>query len=99
MQRRRIKTLRTREGGMFSDNDGGGQPRGAVCAGSDPEPFIFGWGKDAPDLHLPDGIGFRVGAEGGGFESLVLEVHYLEAQARSTALVPVRPRRVVNADP
>jgi peptidylamidoglycolate lyase len=71
------KTLRTREGGMFSDNDGGGQPRGAVCAGSDPEPFIFGWGKDAPDLHLPDGIGFRVGGDF-GFKTLVLETHYLE---------------------
>ena len=69
-------TLRTREGGMFSA-DGGGQPRGAVCAGSDPEPFIFGWGKDAPDLHLPDGIGFRVGGDF-GFKTLVLETHYLE---------------------
>jgi hypothetical protein len=70
-------TLRTREGGMFSENSGGGQPRGAVCAGSDPEPFIFGWGKDAPDLHLPDGIGFRVGGDF-GFKTLVLETHYLE---------------------
>ena len=69
-------TLRTREGGMFSAG-GGGQPRGAVCAGEDPEPFIFGWGKDAPDLSLPDGIGFRVGG-GSGFRTLVLETHYLE---------------------
>lgn len=72
-------TLQTREGGMFSAS-GGGQPRGAVCAGNDPEPFIFGWGKDAPDLLLPSGIGFQVGGEK-GFKTLVLEVHYLDPQA------------------
>ena len=89
-------TLRTREGGMFSAG-GGGQPRGAVCAGEDPEPFIFGWGKDAPDLYLPDGIGFNVGGDA-GFRTLVLEVHYLEkfagaadADATSGVTVHLKP--------
>jgi hypothetical protein len=59
-----------------------------MCADSNVEPFIFGWGKNAPDLVLPKDVGFRVGAEGGGFESLVLEVHYLEAQARSPRTGP-----------
>lgn len=68
-------TLHTRSGGMFSA--GGGEPRGAVCETHD-EPFIFGWGKNAPPLHLPEHTGFRVG--NGGFRHLVLEVHYLEAQ-------------------
>ena len=58
-------TLRTREEAC-SAPAGGGQPRGAVCAGEDPEPFIFGWGKDAPDLYLPDGIGFNVGGDAAG---------------------------------
>ena len=61
-------TLRTREGGMFSAG-GGGQPRGAVCAGEDPEPFIFGWGKDAPDLYLPDGTGSTSAATPGSGRS------------------------------
>ena len=89
-------TLHTREGGMFSAG-GGGQPRGAVCAGEDPEPFIFGWGKDAPDLYLPDGIGFNVGGNA-GFRTLVLEVHYLEkfagaagADATSGVTVHLKP--------
>ena len=72
-------TLRAREGGMFSAG-GGGQPRSVVCAGDDSEPVIFSWGKDAPDLHLPDGIGFHVGG-GDGFRTLVLETHYLETFA------------------
>jgi hypothetical protein len=78
-------TLRTRSGGMFSAPGAATsvEPRGAMCADSNVEPFIFGWGKNAPDLVLPKDVGFRVGAEGGGFESLVLEVHYLEAQVRS----------------
>ena len=84
-------TLRTRSGGMFSAPGPAAtsvEPRGAMCADSNVEPFIFGWGKNAPDLVLPKDVGFRVGAEGGGFESLVLEVHYLEAQARSPRTGP-----------
>jgi hypothetical protein len=50
-------------------------PRGTLRNGN--EPFIFGWGKNAPPLYLPEHTGFRVGD--GGFKSLVLEVHYLEA--------------------
>jgi len=89
-------TLHTREGGMFSASGGGGQPRGAVCAGNDPEPFIFGWGKDAGDLRLPSGIGFQVGGRN-GFKTLVLEVHYLnpqvpdDANTESGIVVHLRP--------
>ena len=69
--------LHTRSGGMFSP--GGGEPRGSVCADSPAEPFIFGWGKNAPPLNLPDRVGFEVGGEH-GFKHLVLEVHYLDPQ-------------------
>jgi peptidylamidoglycolate lyase len=71
-------TLHTRSGGMFSA--GGGEPRGNVCDNTGNEPFIFGWGKNAPPLYLPENTGFRVGD--GGFRSLVLEVHYLEPQSK-----------------
>ena len=74
-------TLHTRSGGMFSA--GGGEPRGAVCSGGFGEPFIFGWGKNAPPLYLPEHTGFRVGD--GGFKNLVLEVHYLQAQDPSAS--------------
>lgn len=92
--------LHTRSGGMFSAN--GGEPRGAVCADSSSEPFIFGWGKNAPPLHLPDHVGFRVGE--GGFKNIVLEVHYLEAQDKEAVtesglvihVAPGIPRRAMS---
>ena len=68
-------STKTRSGGMFS---GGGQARGTLCLDSASEPFLFGWGMNAPDLVLPDNVGFRVGP--GGFRHLVLEVHYLVPQ-------------------
>ena len=81
-----VAPLHVRSGGMFSAG-GGGQPRGAMCAGGD-ESFMFGWGKNAPPLHMPDGVGFRVGP--GAFKNLVLEVHYLnppEDKTGSSGLV------------
>ena len=85
--------LHTRSGGMFSP--GGGEPRGSVCENSRSEPFIFGWGKNAPPLNLPDRVGFEVGGDR-GFKHLVLEVHYLDPQrsdANGTSGLTVHLRR------
>ena len=99
--------LKTRSGGMFtpagddasaSASASASVARGAVCLGDAGEPFIFGWGMNAPDLVMPAGVGFRVGgnnegAIGGGandpslaasFSHLVLEVHYLDPQPNSS---------------
>ena len=76
-------STKTRSGGMFS---GGGQARGTLCLDSASEPFLFGWGMNAPDLVLPDNVGFRVGP--GGFRHLVLEVHYLVPQPRTPPASP-----------
>jgi len=37
--------------------------------------IIYAWAMDAPDLALPDGVGFRVGADS-NIKYLVLQVHY-----------------------
>ena len=88
-EREASKTLKKiRVGGMFSSsssssstNGGEGEPRGAVCANEDEqEAVLFAWGKNAAPLHMPQNVGFRIG---GGeakntFNSLVLEVHYLD---------------------
>jgi len=37
--------------------------------------IIYGWGMDAPDFELPDGVGFKVGKES-KIKYLVLQVHY-----------------------
>lgn len=39
--------------------------------------ILYGWAMDAPDLTLPDGVGFRVG-EDTRIKYLVLQVHYNE---------------------
>ncbi|XRB12579.1 peptidylglycine monooxygenase [Pseudoscourfieldia marina] len=46
--------------------------------------FLYGWGKNAPPLKLPEGVGFSMGAHDAntgestdGVEWLVLQVHYL----------------------
>lgn len=38
---------------------------------------MYGWGKNAPPVHLPNGTGFSVGP-GTGTRSVVLQVHYLK---------------------
>jgi len=43
------------------------------CAEGDQ--IIYAWAMDAPALHLPDGVGFRVGADS-SIKYLVLQVHY-----------------------
>jgi hypothetical protein len=45
----------------------------------DKQMLIYGWGRNAHGLVLPDGVGYRVGGAS-GFSHAVLEVHYLKAQ-------------------
>ena len=50
--------------------------------------IIYAWAKDAPELQLPEGVGFRVG-DGSDIKYLVLQVrdHYLESNTIRTAWV------------
>jgi hypothetical protein len=49
------------------------------CSGS--EMLAYGWGRNAPPLALPDGVGFEVGE--GGFAYAVLEVRRRRRRARA----------------
>ncbi len=40
------------------------------------EAVLYGWGKDAPAMHLPTGVGFSVGP-GTGIQYVVLQVSTL----------------------
>jgi peptidylglycine monooxygenase len=51
---------------------------GPVC--KTPGNVIYAWGMDAPDLKLPDNVGFKVG-KGTGIKSLVIQVHYKDASS------------------
>jgi len=46
-----------------------------LCAGG--QLLAYGWGRNAPALTLPHGVGFEVGGSS-GFTHAVLEVHYLK---------------------
>ncbi|XP_070168357.1 peptidylglycine alpha-hydroxylating monooxygenase [Polyergus mexicanus] len=37
--------------------------------------IIYAWGRDAPELDLPDGVGFKIGGES-SIQYIVLQVHY-----------------------
>lgn len=37
---------------------------------------IYAWAKDAPELKLPEGVGFKIGGNS-GINYLVLQVHYM----------------------
>lgn len=50
--------------------------RMAPACGPGGEHVLYGWGKNAPPVHLPAGAGFSVGP-GSGTRSVVLQVHYL----------------------
>lgn len=39
--------------------------------------ILYGWGKNAPPLQLPDGVGFSVGGAT-GIQYIVAQVHYLD---------------------
>ena len=41
--------------------------------------IMYGWGRNAPDLSLPEGVGFSVGART-GIRYIVAQVHYLTKQ-------------------
>ncbi|VDM94438.1 unnamed protein product, partial [Onchocerca ochengi] len=47
--------------------------RAPVCIGQ--PSILYGWGRDAPDFYLPEGVGFKVGGNT-GIQYLVLQVHY-----------------------
>jgi peptidylglycine monooxygenase len=44
-----------------------------VCAAD--SKIIYAWAMDAPELHLPPGVGFKVGGDT-DIKWLVLQVHY-----------------------
>jgi len=50
-----------------------GMESSSPCASGDQ--IIYAWGMDAPELHLPEGVGFRVGGDS-SIKYLVLQVHY-----------------------
>ncbi|GBN28555.1 Peptidylglycine alpha-hydroxylating monooxygenase [Araneus ventricosus] len=50
-----------------------GFPRGPTCSSG--SQIIYAWAKDAPPLHLPEGVAFKVG-KGTGINYIVLQVHY-----------------------
>ncbi len=51
----------------------GEEPGVAPCK-SGPQ-IVYAWAMNAPQLDLPEGVGFRVG-KGSGIKYLVLQVHY-----------------------
>ncbi|XP_055924224.1 peptidylglycine alpha-hydroxylating monooxygenase-like [Argiope bruennichi] len=54
-----------------------GFPRGPTCSSG--SQIIYAWAKDAPPLHLPEGVAFKVG-KGTGINYLVLQVHYAHVE-------------------
>ncbi|VDK54485.1 unnamed protein product [Gongylonema pulchrum] len=48
--------------------------RAPTC--SDEPNILYAWGRDAPELHLPKGVGFKVGGDT-GIQYIVLQVHYM----------------------
>jgi hypothetical protein len=53
-----------------------------ACAGN--EHVLYGWGKDAPAVSLPEGAAFSVGP-GSGIRTVVLQVHYLNVRPHGDA--------------
>ncbi|KAJ8664372.1 hypothetical protein QAD02_006034 [Eretmocerus hayati] len=52
-------------------------PAGDVCeSGSE---LLFAWARDAPSMHLPEGVGLKIG-KGSTIKYLVLQVHYVTAE-------------------
>ncbi|KJH50594.1 copper type II ascorbate-dependent monooxygenase domain protein [Dictyocaulus viviparus] len=60
-------------GEMATDLDG--LNRAPTCK-SNPA-ILYAWAKNAPELNLPKGVGFRVGGDS-GINFLVMQVHYME---------------------
>ena len=56
----------------------------SVC-GPDGQQILYGWGKNAPPMALPEGVGFQVG-EGSAARSLVLQVKIACCSSRTPHL-------------
>ena len=63
-------------GEMHSELDGGVAHRPPCASKSQ---IIYAWAKDAPQLELPEGVGFRVGV-GSDIKYLVLQVSRDDSQ-------------------
>ena len=59
----------------------GAGPENTISHG---EHVLYGWGKDAPAMHLPDGAGFSVGPRT-GIRTAILQVPTLPLQGLSSA--------------
>jgi len=57
-------------GEMVGGSDDGGLPRAGTCARG--SKLIYAWAMNAPALHLPEGVAFKLPAG----DTLVLQVHY-----------------------
>lgn len=60
-------------GEMSSTTAGSEYKTGPVCKGG--SNIVFAWALDAPKLHLPDNVAFKLGGDS-GINYLVLQVHY-----------------------
>lgn len=49
-----------------------------VCASGDN--IVYAWAMDAPELRLPEGVGFKVGGDT-DIQWLVLQVHYKDVSS------------------
>lgn len=54
------------------------------ACGAGGEHVLYGWGKNAPAVHLPEGTGFSVGP-GTATHTVVLQVHYLKLRPAGDA--------------
>lgn len=54
------------------------------ACGAGGEHVLYGWGKNAPAVHLPEGTGFSVGP-GTATQTVVLQVHYLNLRPAGDA--------------
>jgi len=62
-------------GGMHTTTVVSKYPRASVCDGR--LTILYAWAMDAPELTLPEDVGFRIGRNS-RIQYLVLQVHYLE---------------------
>ncbi|KAI8471286.1 MAG: PHM/PNGase F domain-containing protein [Monoraphidium minutum] len=64
---------------------GGDQPvwdcKRAPTCGSNEETILYGWGRNAPKLQLPEGVGFSVGGSS-SIAYIVAQLHYLQPKPK-----------------
>ncbi|EFN58531.1 hypothetical protein CHLNCDRAFT_34137 [Chlorella variabilis] len=71
----------------------------SACEDSGSENVLYGWGKNAPAMAVPDGAGFSVGP-GTSIRTVVLQMHYLNGRpANDTSGLTLRlsPQEVPNS--